>query len=196
MGTNEAILGFLEDPVNLATAYDVREWLKDAERHIFETFWSYVRGLLDEQLTELNCRRKWHVIVSPSLFEGTDSHVSIAPRTSGKEDLLNSGGNYSIAAEQLGGESGSCYFGIFRGTRRHEPLEASLKAEGFRSSAAWSGYRYFKSLHLPEFRLDRDSILQLNADNQSSERLVARAVAAQMLGLFEKYRVLLEQLNE
>ena len=179
MGTNEAILNFLQDQINLATAYDVRDWLKDTERHIFETFWSYICELLDEKLTELNCRRKWHVVVSPSLFEGTDSHVSIALRRPGQEELSDGLSCYSISAEQLGGESGSCYFGIFRGACKHEQLDANLKAEGFRSNAYWSGYRYFKSLNLPEFRLDRDSVVRLNADNRSSERLVARAVATQ-----------------
>jgi len=194
MGTNAAILNFMEKQTNLATAYNVRDWLKDAERHIFETFWSQVRGALDQRLAELGCHEKWKVTASASLFEGTDSYIAVTPRL-GQDNMPHGRRYYSIAAEQFGGESGSCYFGVFRGMHRYEPLDRSLEDDGFRPSAFWSGYRYFNSLNLPDFRLDRDSVMSLNADIQSSERPLVHAVAAQMLTLFEKYYVLLEQLN-
>jgi hypothetical protein len=102
-----------------------------------------------------------------------------------------------VSAQQLGGaESGSCYFGIFRRARRHDELDSSLKADGFRPNAYSSGYRYFKQLNLPGFCLNMDNIVGLNADNQSADRLVARAVSDQMLALFEKHHALLEHLNE
>ena len=195
MSTNEAIRQFLQQPVNLATAYDVRDWLKDAERHIFETFWSGVRERLEAKLTQLRCGDNWQVVVSASLFEGDGSFLSIAPLGIARAELSTDQQCYSVTAQQFGAESGSCYFGIFRGARRHDALDISLKADGFRSNGHWSGYRYFKALNLPDFCLNRDNILRLNADNRSSDRLVASAVANQMLVLFEKHHVLLRELN-
>lgn len=195
MSTSEAIRQFLQQPVNLATAYDVCDWLKDVERHIFETFWSGIRERLNKKLTQLHCHETWEVFVSPSFFEGDNSFIAIAPRDTKRAELCNEQRHYSVTTQQFGGESGSCYFGIYRGARRHEGLDSSLRAEGFRPNSAWSGYRYFKSLNLPDFCLSRDNILRLNTDNQSSDRLVAHAVANQMLALFEKHHVLLQELN-
>jgi hypothetical protein len=85
----------LEQPVNLATAYDGRDWLKDAEHRIFETFWSGVRERLNEKVTQLQSHDKWRVFVSTSLFDGDDSFIAIAPRGMSR---LSSGMTSAITA--------------------------------------------------------------------------------------------------
>lgn len=196
MSTSESILQFLEQPANLATAYDVREWLKDAERHVFGNFWSKVQELLEGRLSELNCHKEWRVFISPSLFEGSNSYVAIAPASTDPAQLCGQQIHYTVTAQQLGAETGSCYFGIYRGAREDSELGRSMRGGGFKSNTQWSGWRYFKSVNLPDFCLNPDNIIRLNTDNQSSGRPVARAVAGHMLRLFEKYRAVIARLNE
>jgi hypothetical protein len=192
----DSVLGFLKDTQNLSTAYDVCDWLKDFERHVFETFWSGLRDRIERQLMDLGCNEEWRVWTSPSYLAGEKSYLAIAPRRAEHGELSTDHQRYySITTQQFGADLGSCYFGIFRGAMQDPDLDKALKDAQFRSNKFWSGYRYMTSYNLPNFQLNKDNVLRLNADNQSEERHLSEAVAAQLWTLFQKYRERLECLN-
>jgi hypothetical protein len=189
--TSDKILDFLADPGNLQIAYEIGDWLRDFESAVFGTFWSGVRDRLEQRLVEIGCSHTWRVWMSPSVLE-RESYLSIlqGQKTDAEPDR-----SYSVTAECLGGRPSACYFGIFRGQTNDAALDKELQSEQFRSNAYWSGYQYFTALNLPDFRVHKDNVLRLNADNQSTGRPLARAVAARLCEVFERHRAQLERLN-